>query len=85
MVPAQRQVSFEEESIALKLPTITVGQGGAQGAGVAGMQGMGVWTPSAAAVAAMTVGFDGLLHMPNGMMFAMGALSMMVATNLPSI
>jgi hypothetical protein len=85
IVPAQRQVSFEDESIAWKLPIFTVGQGGAHGAGVAGMHGAGVCTPSAAAVVAITAGFEGLLHMPNGTMFAIGMLSMMVATNLPSL
>ena len=43
------------------------------------MQGMGVSTPSAAAVAAATVGLAGLLHMPNGMMLTIGLWSMMFA------
>ena len=41
-------------------PTIT----GAQGAAHAGIHGMGVSTPIAAAVALATVGFAGLLHIP---------------------
>ena len=45
-------------------PTITVGEPGAQGAAHAGIHGMGVSTPIAAAVALATVGFAGLLHIP---------------------
>ena len=45
----------------------TVGDPGAHGAAHAGMHGMGVSTPSAAAVAAATVGLAGLLHIPNVM------------------
>ena len=45
---------------------------GTHGAEVAGMHGMGVNTPIAAAVAAATAGFAGDMHMPNGMMFAIG-------------
>jgi hypothetical protein len=44
---------------------------------------MGVNTPMAAAVAAMTVGLDGLEHMPNGGTFNIGAKSMMVAAGVP--
>ena len=65
------------------LPIKTVGEPGAHGAGVTGTHGMGVRTPRAAAVAAATVGFDGELHMPNGGMFTMGALSMIVAAGGP--
>ena len=36
------------------------------------MQGIGVSTPRAAAVAAATVGFAIELHIPNGMMFTIG-------------
>src|SRR6266480_1805314 len=43
------------------------------------MQGCGVKTPAAADVAAMTCGLIGLLQMPNGLMFANGAKSMIVA------
>ena len=57
----------------------TVGAPGTHGEVVFGMQGMGVSTPSAAAVAAATVGFAGLLHIPNGMMLTIGLWSMMFA------
>jgi hypothetical protein len=56
---------------------------GAQGAAVAGMQGIGVKAPSAAAVAAATCGLAGLEHMPNAGTFAIGAKSMMVAAGGP--
>ena len=46
---------------------ITVGEPGAHGAAQAGIQGIGVSTPRAAAVAAATVGLAGLLHIPKVM------------------
>ncbi len=52
--------------------TFTIGAPGAHGAEVAGTQGIGVSTPSAAAVAAATVGFAREEHIPKGMMFFMG-------------
>src|SRR6516225_8028366 len=58
----------------------TVGAPGTQGASVTGIQGMGVSTPSAAAVAAATAGFAGETHIPNGMMLTIGSLSMIVAS-----
>lgn len=61
----------------------TVGTPGTQGAGNTGTQGIGVRTPSAAAVAAATVGFDGVVHMPKGSTFIIGTLSVMTpATRL---
>jgi hypothetical protein len=59
-------------------PSKTVGAPGFQGV-VTGMQGIGVNTPDAAAVAEATVGLLGVVHMPNGMMFFMGTKSMMFA------
>ena len=53
-------------------PSRTVGEPGIHGAIVIGMQGIGVKTPSAAAVAAATIGFDGDMHIPNGMIFTIG-------------
>lgn len=50
----------------------TVGEPGAHGVLVAGTHGMGTSTPSAAAVAAATIGLAGLLHMPNGGIFTIG-------------
>lgn len=65
-------------------PSNTVGEPGTQGATVFGMHGMGVSTPIAAAVAVATMGLAGEMHTPNGMIFTMGAKSMMLAaTCLP--
>lgn len=63
-------------------PTMTVGDPGAHGDAVAGMQGIGVSTPKAALVAAATVGFARLLHMAKGGIFAKGILSMMLPAGL---
>ena len=49
---------------------------------VTGIQGMGVSTPNAAAVAAATVGFAGEVHMPKGMIFMNGLLSMILAIGM---
>ena len=54
-------------------PESTVGAPGIHGAAVAGTQGIGVKTPSAAAVAAITVGLQGLEHIPKVGIFVMGA------------
>lgn len=61
------------------LPRGTVGAPATQGAGVTGMQGMGVRTPRAADVADATAGLAIELHIPNGMMLTMGMLSLMLA------
>lgn len=63
----------------------TVGEPGAQGAAVTGMQGIGVNTPRAAAVAAATMGFAGELHMPKGKTLTMGLLSIMLAIGIAVI
>jgi hypothetical protein len=61
-------------------PNRTVGAPGTQGAGVLGMQGIGVSTPKAAAVAAATIGLAIDMHIPNGIMFTMGTWSIMLAS-----
>src|SRR5258707_11337523 len=81
--PPQLHISFELLFSAGILPIITVGDPGAQGAAVTGTHGMGVSTPSAAAVAAATIGFDGELHIPNGGIFAIGMLTIIVAAGGP--
>ncbi len=58
---------------------VTEGMPGAQGPAGTGVHGMGVSTPKAAAVAAATAGFAKLEHIPNGITFVKGMLSMMVA------
>lgn len=57
----------------------TVGDPGTQGAGITGIQGIGVSAPKAAAVAAATVGLAMELHIPKGIIFTKGTLSMIVA------
>jgi hypothetical protein len=49
----------------------------------AGTQGIGVKTPSFAAVAAATCGLAIELHIPHGSIFAIGAASCIVATGMP--
>jgi len=72
MRPPQVHMQVEAELRAGTFPTMTVGEPGAQGT-VTGMQGMGVRTPWAAAVADATWGFERVIHMPKGMMFPIGA------------
>jgi hypothetical protein len=74
-------MSFEERTG--PADSKTVGADGIQGAAMAGMQGIGVRTPSAAAVAAATVGFAGLVHMPNGTILTIGAKSIIEAMSGP--
>ncbi len=57
----------------------TIGDPGVQGLAVAGTHGPGTGAPIAAALAAMTAGLVGLLHIPNVGIFAIGAKSMIVA------
>ena len=59
MTPPHMQFSVDTLSNAGELHSITVTAPGTQGAGVAGMHGIGVSTPKAAAVAATTMGFEG--------------------------
>src|SRR4051794_4381122 len=82
ITPAQMHISFDVLSSAGKLSSSTVGAPGTQGAGVFGMHGIGVSTPSAAAVAAATVGLARLWHAPNGLMFIIGTWSMMLPASM---
>ena len=58
---------------------------GVHGAAVLGMHGIGVSTPSAAAVADATVGLEGDMHIPNVPMFIIGLESMMFAAGAPAL
>src|SRR6202046_4001584 len=80
MTPPQIHISCETLSSEGKFPNSTVGAPATQGAGVAGMQGMGVSTPRAAAVAAATVGLAIDVHIPKGMILTIGIWSMMFAS-----
>jgi hypothetical protein len=79
MTPAQLHMHFELLFSATLFPTRTVGDPGAQGADVTGIQGCGVNTPIAADVAAATCGLASDEHIPKGIIFVIGMLSMMVA------
>lgn len=59
-----------------------VGLPGAQGAGITGIHGIGIRTPRAAAVAEATVGFAMELHIPKGIIFFIGTLSIIVAKGI---
>ena len=72
MTPPHWHISFEEFCKLGMPPTMTVGDPGIQGAAVIGIHGMGVSTPSAAAVAAATIGLAGQLHMPKGWILSIG-------------
>lgn len=61
------------------LPTITEVEPGTHGAGMTGTHVPGVSTPRAAAVCAAVIGLARLEHTPNGGMFAIAMLSMMLA------
>lgn len=85
MTPAHMHMRVDVLSSVGISASKTVGAPGTQGATVAGMQGIGVSTPIAAAVAAATIGFAGDIHMPNGMIFTRGILSMMLASGISSV
>jgi hypothetical protein len=84
IAPPHMQLHMELLFSAGMLAIMTVAEPGDQGAAVFGMHGMGVNTPSAAAVAEATVGFAIDMHMPKGGMFTMGLLSMMFAAGGPA-
>ncbi len=65
--------------------TKTLGEPGVHGATVDGMHGIGVSTPIAAAVAEATTGLAGQVHIPKGIMFTIGAKSMMLAAGTLAI
>jgi len=72
ITPPQQHMHFDGSSNAGAPPINTVGAPGIQGATVIGKQGMGVNAPSAAAVAAATIGLPNELHVPNGRILTMG-------------
>ena len=80
ITPAHMHISVHVLSSVGFPPRVTVAAPGTHGDVVTGMQGIGVSTPSAAAVAAATDGFAGDMHMPNDMMFTIGTWSMMFAS-----
>ena len=72
MMPSQAHMHFEVLLSAGLLLISIFGEPGVQGAGVTGIQGMGVSTPRAAVVAVATAGFARDAQRPKGAMFAMG-------------
>src|ERR1700677_4921005 len=82
ITPPHMHMSVETLSSAGMLASSTVAAPGVHGAVVAGMHGIGVSTPNAAAVAAATTGFAGDMHMPKGMMFSIGTMSMILAAGM---
>ena len=82
MTPAQVHMHLLVLLRAGMPPIVTVGDPGVQGSEVAGTQGAGVSTPSAAAVSEITSGLVGAMHMPNGGMLSIGTKSMMLAAGL---
>ena len=85
MTPAYAQFNLQVLLSAGMPRNNTVGDPGAHGAGSIGVQGMGVKTPNAAAVAAATAGFASEVHMMNGGMLTNGILSIMFALGGPSL
>ena len=75
-------MSFELSVKAGMFPIKIVGEPGIHGAIVIGIQGIGVNTPKAAAVAAATIGLARDWHMPNGRTLTIGLLSIMLAAGV---
>lgn len=82
ITPPQLQIHFDVCDNAGLFAINTVGEPGAHGAEITGIHGIGVSTPIAADVAAATCGFAIELHIPNGIMFFIGTLSIIVATGI---
>src|SRR2546430_816394 len=85
MTPPQVHMQVEVLLRAGMLPSMQVAEPGVQGEVVTGMQGMGVRTPRAAAVAEATVGLAMDMHMPKVRMLVMGMKSMMLAAGAPQL
>lgn len=85
MTPPYAQLHVELLLRTGMFPIITVGLPVTHGATVIGVHVPGVSTPRAAAVCAAVIGFDSERQTPNGAMFSIGVLSMIVAAGLFSI
>jgi hypothetical protein len=79
MVPVHAHLQVLSLVSAAWFPIFVFEAPGLHGPVVTGIHGAGVGVPMAAAVAAATVGFACVLHMPKGMMFFMGVKSMTFA------
>jgi hypothetical protein len=85
MTPPQVHMQVQVLFSAGMPPIMVVAAPGVHGLVVTGMQGMGVKTPRAAAVADATVGLAIDMHMPNGGMLVMGTKSMMLAAGVVAL
>jgi hypothetical protein len=85
MTPAHAQAQVDVFVRAGTPLTDTAIEPGVHGAAVTGMHGCGVNTPRAAAVAAITCGLLGLMHIPNGGMFTLGAKSATVHAGVVAV
>jgi hypothetical protein len=85
MTPPKEQTQVDPATKAGLLPMVVCGAFGIQVPAIAGTHGIGVSTPSAAAVAAATVGLAMLEHIPNGATLTIGTMSVMAAAGRPSI
>jgi hypothetical protein len=82
MTPPRLHVSFDELFNAGMLAIDTVAAPGVHGEFVTGVQVWGVRTPLFEAVALITPGFVMEVHIPNGMIFTFGTLSITVANGV---
>jgi hypothetical protein len=67
--PPHMHMHWDDAVSAGTPPIVTFAEPGIHGAVIIGMHGCGVSAPMAAAVAAATCGFDGVVHIPNVAMF----------------
>lgn len=82
MTPPYAQKHLLVKSKAGVPPIHTLTAPGVQGDAMFGTQGIGVSTPSAAAVAEATVGLASEEHIPKGKMFTIGRQSLIVASGV---
>lgn len=82
MTPPQVHINLDILSRAGALHNMTVGAPATQGVNVAGMQGWGVKTPIADAVAVATSGLASDMHAPKGGILAIGLWSRMLAATM---
>lgn len=85
MQPAQLHINVLSSLSAGILPIKIVGLPTTQGATVKGIQGIGVGTPKAAAVADITVGLTTLVHMAKGKTLSIATLSTIFAAGISTI
>jgi len=82
ITPAHKHISLQFFVTPGWLATVTIILPGIQGDGVLGIHGIGVSAPIAAAVAEATTGLASDWHKPNGRIFTMGLLSIILACGM---